>query len=161
MKKWLMPLAATAILTSLSAHAENVVYTWKPDSEKRFNAKDLNHDGTITQEEFLHPYTSSFRRIDLNSDGQISMEEMRRHLENKKPKHVTPEQWSMKSDRHFSRKDTNKDNIISKEEFLTRHQNNFMGYDRDSDGTISREEMRIYWETERAQLEKAKEEAEE
>lgn len=155
MKKWLLPVAAISMILSAPVYAEDV-YTWKPDAEKRFKTKDLNHDGTITKEEFLHPYTAGFNRIDQNGDGQISMDEMRLYLKNKKPKHVSSEQWTMKSDRHFSRKDANKDNVISKDEYMRKHHNSFKGYDRDADENISKEEMRIYWETERAKLEKAK-----
>lgn len=158
MKRWLLPFAAAAAMIATSAQAENYVYTWKPDPEKRFKEKDLNNDGIITKEEFLHPYTTNFRRIDVNGDNQISIEEMRQYMSGKRPEHVTIDQWNVKADHHFGRKDLNKDNIISKEEFMSGYEDNFKGYDRDGSDTISQEEMRIYWETERVQLEKAKEE---
>ena len=81
---------------------------------------------------------------------------MRAYLSKKRPKHVSQEQWNVKADHHFARKDTNKDNVISEEEYMARHHDNFKGYDRDGSDTISLEEMRIYWETERANLEKSK-----
>jgi len=155
MKKWLLPLMMISMACSVQAIAEDV-YTWKPDAEKRFNAKDLNHDGTITKEEFMHPYNTNFTRIDSNGDGQISIEEMRQYMSTKRPKHVTVEQWNVKADHHFDRKDINKDNIISFEEFMSRYEDSFRGYDRDNNEMISLEEMRIYWEAEKAELEKAK-----
>jgi len=157
MKKWLLPLAATSVLFSTSAFAVDQ-YVWKPDAEKRFKTKDLNHDGSISKEEFLHPYAAAFNRIDSDGNNQISIDEMRSYLSKKRPAHVTPEQWNVKADRHFGRKDLNKDNTISKEEFMLRHHDSFKGYDRNKDDSISQEEMRIYWEAERASLEKSKEE---
>mgnify|MGYP005845048029 CR=1 FL=1 len=152
MKKWLLLLAAGCMFFSTSAYAVDVM-KWKPDPEKRFKAKDLNSDGTITKDEFLHPYTWRFNHIDANGDQMISKEELRIHLQDKRPDHVTEKQWSRKSDRHFARKDNNKDNIIAKDEYMHRHEDRFKGYDRDSDGTISREEMRLYWQAEKAKLE--------
>ena len=156
MKKWLLPLAACSVMISTPALAVDQ-YIWKPDADKRFKVKDLNHDGTITKEEFLHPHNSNFDRIDSDNNNQISMEEMRRHLQDKKPEHVTDQQWSTKSDRHFGRKDLNKDNVIAKDEYMSRYEDRFRGFDRDNNESISEEEMRIYWEAERAQLEKSKE----
>ena len=155
MKKWLMPMAICSLIISTPAFAVDV-YTWKPDPDKRFKAKDLNSDGTITKEEFLHPYNGQFQHIDANSDNVITKEEMRLHLKDKRPEHVTEKLWSAKSDRHFGRKDNNKDNIIDRDEFMHRHVNSFKAFDTNSDETISREEMRTYWETEKLKLEKAK-----
>ncbi len=156
MKKWLLPLAASSLMFSLPAFAVDT-YVWSPDHEKRFKAKDLNGDGTITKEEFLHTYNGQFQRIDSDNNKQISMSEMRQYLQHKRPKHVTEKQWSMKTDRHFGRKDRNKDNVISESEFLTKHQRSFEGYDRDGNNEISKDEMRIYWENEKAALESYKE----
>ncbi|HKI60290.1 MAG TPA: hypothetical protein VKA23_04580, partial [Mariprofundaceae bacterium] len=78
---------------------------------------------------------------------------LRLHLVEKRPEHITEKQWSRKADRHFTRKDFNKDNVIAKEEFMQRHEESFKGFDQDSSETISREEMRHYWETERLKLE--------
>ena len=152
MKKWLLPVVAGCIVFSIPAYAVDVM-KWKPDPEKRFKAKDLNSDGTITKEEFLHPYTAQFDHIDANGDGYISKEELRLHMYDKRPDHVTEKQWYRKTDSHFTRKDTNKDNVIAKEEFMQRHENSFKGYDRDSSETISKDEMRLYWEAEKAKLE--------
>lgn len=152
MKKWLLPVAAGCMVFSTSAYAVDVM-KWKPDPEKRFKAKDLNSDGTITKEEFLHPYTAQFDHIDANGDGFISKEELRLHLLDKRPEHVTEKQWSRKSDGHFKRKDSNQDNVISKDEFMQRHEESFKGYDQDGSKTISKEEMRRYWSAEKAKLE--------
>lgn len=152
MKKWLLPVIAGCMFFSTSAYAVDVM-KWKPDPEKRFKAKDLNGDGIITKDEFLHPYISQFNHIDSNGDHLISKEEMRLHLLDKRPAHVNEKQWSRKSDSHFTRKDTNKDNVIAKDEFMHRHEDSFKGYDRNSDETITKEEMRLYWEAEKAKLE--------
>ncbi len=152
MKKWLLPVAAGCMFFSTSAYAVDVM-KWKPDPEKRFKAKDHNSDGIITKDEFLHPYLSQFNHIDSNGDEFISKEEMRQHLVEKRPDHVTEKQWSAKSDSHFRRKDSNKDNVISKDEFMHRHEESFKAFDQDSSETISREEMRNYWQAEKAKLE--------
>jgi len=152
MKKWLLPVAAGCMFFSTSAYAVDVM-KWKPDPEKRFEAKDLNSDGIITKDEFLHPYLAQFNHLDTNGDSMISKEELRQHLVEKRPEHVTEKQWIRKTDSHFTRKDFNKDNVISKDEFMQRHDESFKGYDQDSSGTISKEEMRRYWEAERQKLE--------
>ena len=152
MKKWLLPMAAGCMFFSTPAYAVDVM-KWKPDPEKRFKAKDLNSDGTITKDEYLDPYISQFNHIDANGDELISKEELRMHLREKRPDHVTEKQWSRKTDGHFTRKDSNKDNVIAKDEFMHRHEDSFKGYDRDNDETITKEEMRLYWEAEKAKLE--------
>jgi len=156
MKKWLLPFAAGSLMFSMPAFAIDT-YTWNPDHEKRFKAKDRNGDGTITKKEFLKTHNGQFDRMDHDSNDAISMDEMRLYLEAKKPKHVSEKQWTMKADRHFGRKDLDKDNVISRDEFLSKHYKSFQAYDRDHDDNISEEEMRIYWENEKEALQRFKE----
>ena len=83
------------------------------DRAAMFKAKDTNHDGKLTLEEYLYRFPDEaegrrrFPTFDTNKDGFLSLEE-----------YSTDPKKSAESQARFKRFDKNNDGKVSREEFV-------------------------------------------
>lgn len=133
--------------------------------EQRFNQRDANRDGYLTQSEYGgHP--GNFRALDRDGDNQLSRDEFVRrgggvgggggpvvalpdefaYLDLNADSNLSRAEWYGR-DVPFERADLNNDGRITRDEFRNpptadNRQDRFYGLDADSDGVLSRREWR-------------------
>jgi Ca2+-binding EF-hand superfamily protein len=143
----------------------------KNDGKRYLRSLDDNHDGRITQKEFLGRTQERFDALDLNHDGVISPEEAsqaktaqlkkkaerearKKLLARAKNKKNTPlalpqagAEATAKPARPakppLARLDANGDGRVTRQEYLAKRQEKFAEMDLNHDGVISREEAKI------------------
>lgn len=96
---------------------------------------DVNHDGTITAEEFLAEAKRSFARYDRNGDGKLTLEEY------SGPGGVRSPMGGFIKE-HAADIDSNKDGTVTFEEFSTHVRPMFEKQDRNRDGKLTTDEWR-------------------
>ena len=103
-------------------------------ARKRFDALDANHDGVVTQAEYLAAATAMYRQFDAQGNGKVTASEIA-----SSPK--AQERIEHAAQRIVKRLDTNGDGVVSQSEYLAGAQRRFARLDKNGDGYIDADEM--------------------
>jgi hypothetical protein len=124
-------LAAMPMLASGASH----------DIKVFIGEYDLNHDGSVSKEEFADEREHRFIVTDANHDGGLTHEEYvgeyRTRLQGKNPDAKAMERGMKQADVRFGVLDSNKDGRISRAEYAHSGWNMFTNHDYTKDGAIS------------------------
>ena len=134
----LFPLTATACLLA----AVPMLTTAASHDLKVFIVEyDLNHDGSVSKEEFADEREHRFIVTDANHDGGLSHDEYvgeyRARLATKAPDAKTVERQMKQADVRFGVLDSNKDGHISRAEYAYSGWTMFGKHDYTNDGAVS------------------------
>jgi Ca2+-binding EF-hand superfamily protein len=102
--------------------------------QKYFDKVDTNHDGVVTQDEYLAAATARYKKLDTQGNGQVTAAEIA----------STPR--ALNRDQHLAqhevkRLDTNGDGTVSLSEYLAAAKTRFAKIDKNGDGFIDADEM--------------------
>ena len=146
MKNWLLPAAFVAVALPTAVMAENNVYDPIKRADKMMKSMDKDHNGSVTQEEYLRPAHHRFKGFDTNKNGKVERQELYDFWKNKrKIKTDNINAWEGPTNAHFKKFDNNKDNVISKEEYFGPSVARFKDLDADANGVIDGQELRDHW----------------
>ena len=102
---------------------------------------DLNHDGSVSKEEFSDERERLFIVTDANHDGGLSHDEYvgayRERLMLTKPDEKTVERQMKQADVRYNVLDSNKDGHISRAEYAFSGWRMFVEHDYTKDGTVA------------------------
>jgi Ca2+-binding EF-hand superfamily protein len=103
-------------------------------AQKHFDALDANHDGVVTEDEYLAGATAQFKKLDVQGNGQLTAQSLA----------SSPE--ALKRDEHraqheVKRLDTNGDGVVSQAEYLAAAKTRFGRLDKNGDGFIDSDEL--------------------
>ncbi len=103
-------------------------------AQKYFDKIDTNHDGVVTQDEYIAAATAHFNKIDTNGTGQISAEQIA-----SSPRMVQREQRA--ASREVKRMDTKGDGTVTQAEYVNAAKARFAKLDKNGDGFIDADEL--------------------
>jgi Ca2+-binding EF-hand superfamily protein len=103
-------------------------------AQKYFDKIDANHDGVVTQDEYIAAATAHFNKIDTNGSGQIGTEQIA-----SSPRMVRHEQRV--ASHEVKRMDTDGDGTVSQAEYINAAKARFAKLDKNGDGFIDADEM--------------------
>jgi len=103
-------------------------------AQKRFDALDTNHDGVVTQNEFVAKAIADFRQFDVRGTGKVMASDIAAS-----PK--TQERAARVAERIVKRLDTNGDGVVTLDEFLAAAKQRFARIDKNADGFIDAGEI--------------------
>ena len=103
-------------------------------AQKYFDKIDANHDGVVTQDEYIAAATAHFNKIDTNGTGQISAEQIA-----SSPRMVRREQRI--AAREVKRMDTKGDGTVTQAEYVNAAKARFAKLDKNGDGFIDADEL--------------------
>ena len=103
-------------------------------AQKYFDKIDTNHDGVVTQDEYIAAATAHFNKIDTNGSGQISAEQIA-----SSPRMVQREQRA--ASREVKRMDTKGDGTVTQAEYVNAAKARFAKLDKNGDGFIDADEL--------------------
>ena len=106
------------------------VLTTEEVSDNDRDAFDLDHDGIITQDEYLKKRDFQFNRLDQDADGVWSEQEI-----------ANPKHRPVSGDEAFSFRDKNTDGNISEEENKIDETFEFKRIDKNKDGALNATEF--------------------
>ncbi|MDQ6961565.1 MAG: EF-hand domain-containing protein [Mariprofundaceae bacterium] len=143
MKLRFFPLVCCLCAAPMMAHA---VYDPIKRAHKALEQMDKNHNGSVSEQEYLRPANIRFNRFDTNKDSRIARQELYDYWKNKR-KNLTSNvnAWEGPTNNHFKKHDKNKDDVVTRKEYLERSQLKFDGMDLDHNSILSAEEIRAYW----------------
>jgi Ca2+-binding EF-hand superfamily protein len=102
---------------------------------------DLNHDGSVSKEEFAQERDRRFDATDTNHDGGLSrdeyVDEYRTRLSQKSPDAKNVDKQLKQTDVRFGVLDVNKDGKISRAEYAHSGWTMYTKHDYTNDGAIS------------------------
>lgn len=102
--------------------------------QKYFDRIDANHDGVITQDEYIAAATAHFNKVDANGSGEITAQQIA-----SSPRMVKREQrFAAREVKHM---DTNGDGTVSQDEYINAAKARFAKLDKNGDGFIDASEM--------------------
>jgi Ca2+-binding EF-hand superfamily protein len=102
--------------------------------QKYFDRIDSNHDGVITQDEYIAAATAHFNKVDVNGTGEITAQQIA-----SSPRMVKREQhFAAREVKHM---DTNGDGVVSQDEYIAAAKARFAKLDKNGDGFIDAAEM--------------------
>jgi Ca2+-binding EF-hand superfamily protein len=102
--------------------------------QKYFDRIDANHDGAITQDEYIAAATAHFNKVDVNGTGEITAQQIA-----SSPRMVRHEQRF--AAREVKRMDTNGDGSVSQDEYIAAAKTRFAKLDKNGDGFIEADEV--------------------
>ncbi len=103
-------------------------------AQKYFDKIDANHDGVVTQDEYIAAATAHFNKIDTNGSGQISADQIA-----SSPRMIKREQ--MAATREVKRMDTKGDGTVTQDEYVNAAKARFAKLDKNGDGFIDADEL--------------------
>ena len=113
--------------------------------QKKFDRIDTNHDGVITQDEYVAAAAALYNKIDVNGTGEITADQIA-----SSPRAVKREQRVAAHE--VKKMDTDGDGSVSRDEFVTAAKTRFSKLDKNGDGFIDADEMPAHhWAHQRAQ----------
>jgi Ca2+-binding EF-hand superfamily protein len=102
--------------------------------QKYFDRIDTNHDGVITQDEYVAAATARFNKADTNGSGEITAQQIA-----SSPRMVKREQRF--ASREVKHMDTNGDGVVSQDEYIAAAKARFAKLDKNGDGFIEADEV--------------------
>jgi Ca2+-binding EF-hand superfamily protein len=103
-------------------------------AQKRFDKLDANHDGVVTQDEYLAAATAMYQQFDAQGNGKVTAGEIASSPRAK-------ERVAGATQRMVERLDTNGDGVVSQSEYLAAAQKRFTRLDKNGDGFIDANEL--------------------
>jgi Ca2+-binding EF-hand superfamily protein len=102
--------------------------------QKYFDRIDANHDGVITQDEYIAAATARFNKADVDGTGELTAQQ------------IASSPRTLKREQHFAARevkhmDTNGDGVVSQDEYIAAAKSRFTRLDRNGDGFIDADEM--------------------
>ena len=124
-------LVAAPMLASAASH----------DIKEFIVEYDLNHDGSVSKEEFADERERRFIATDANHDGGLTQDEYvgeyRTRLMGKNPDAKTVERQMKQADVRYGVLDSNKDGHISRAEYACSGWSMYSKHDYTNDGAVS------------------------
>jgi Ca2+-binding EF-hand superfamily protein len=127
---------ARAKLAGTDAAASNPQWQQKRAEfkQKYFDRIDANHDGVITQDEYIAAATARFNKADTNGSGELTAQQ------------IASSPRTVKREQHFAARevkhmDTNGDGVVSQDEYVAAAKTRFAKLDKNGDGFIDADEM--------------------
>jgi len=102
--------------------------------QQHFEKLDTNHDGVVTQDEFVAAATARFQQVDTQGTGRVTANEIASSPQ-------AAERASRMAAHVVQRLDTNGDGVVSQDEFLAAAKKRFSHLDRNGDGFIDADEL--------------------
>lgn len=102
--------------------------------QKVFDRIDTNHDGVITQDEYIAAAAAHFNKIDVNGTGEITAQDIA-----SSPRMVKREQRVAAHE--VKKMDANGDGTVSQDEFVAAAKSRFARLDKNGDGFIDADEV--------------------
>lgn len=127
---------ARAKLASTDAAASNPQWQQKRAAFKQtyFDRIDTNHDGVITQDEYIAAATTRFNKADSTGSGELTAQQIA-----SSPRTVAREQrFAAREVKHM---DSNGDGVVSQDEYIAAAKSRFAKLDKNGDGFIDADEM--------------------
>jgi Ca2+-binding EF-hand superfamily protein len=113
--------------------------------QKMFDRIDANHDGVITQDEYVAAATALYNKIDVNGTGEVTAQDIA-----SSPRAVKREQRV--ASHEVKKMDTDSDGTVSQDEFVAAAKARFSKLDKNGDGFIDADEMPAHhWAHKQAQ----------
>jgi Ca2+-binding EF-hand superfamily protein len=103
-------------------------------AQQRFDKLDANHDGVVTQDEYLAAATAMYRQFDVQDNGKVTAREIAASPQ-------AQERVARATQRMIKRLDTNGDGVVSQAEYLAAAQKRFARLDKNGDGFIDADEL--------------------
>jgi Ca2+-binding EF-hand superfamily protein len=103
-------------------------------AQKYFDAIDTNHDGFITQDEYVAAASAKFKQLDTAGTNELTAAEIA-----SSPK--AQERVSHVADKMIKRMDTNGDGVVSQDEYMAAVKQRFAKMDKNGDGFIDADEL--------------------
>lgn len=103
-------------------------------AQKYFDRIDANHDGVVTQDEYIAAASAHFNKIDTNGSGQIGTEQIA-----SSPRMVRHEQRV--ASHEVKRMDANGDGLVTQDEYMNAAKARFAKLDKNGDGFIDADEI--------------------
>jgi Ca2+-binding EF-hand superfamily protein len=127
----LRTLTAAILLSLLSAPS---MAQMRAGGEGMFEKADVNHDGSVTRDEFLAARAAQFSKYDRNSNGYIDSHDVPKRLAERR-------QQNGGGDLLKDQFDSNDDGKVSKDEFVNGPTLAFDRADKDSNGVLDANEL--------------------
>jgi len=127
---------ARARFASVDASTSNPQWQQKRAEmkQKYFDRIDTNHDGVITQDEYIAAATARFNKADTSGSGEITAQQIA-----SSPRMVKREQrFAAREVKHM---DTNGDGVVSQDEYIAAAKARFAKLDKNGDGFIDADEV--------------------
>ena len=103
-------------------------------AQKRLEKLDTNHDGVVTEDEYLAAATAMYRQFDAQGNGKVTAGEIAAS-----PR--AQERVAHATERMVKHLDTNADGVVSQAEYLAAAQKRFSRMDKNGDGFIDSDEL--------------------
>jgi len=103
-------------------------------AQRRFDKLDTNHDGVVTQDEFVAAAVARFQALDTQGTGQVTAAEIVNS-----PK--AQARVNRVAEHLVKRMDSNGDGAVSQDEFLAAAKKRFERMDKNGDGFIDADEI--------------------
>jgi Ca2+-binding EF-hand superfamily protein len=103
-------------------------------AQKRLDKLDTNHDGVVTQAEYLAAAAAMYSQFDAQGNGKVTASEIAAS-----PR--AQERVAHATERVVKRLDTNADGVVSQAEYLAAAQKRFSRMDKNGDGFIESDEL--------------------
>lgn len=103
-------------------------------AQAEFNKLDANHDGVVTQDEYVAAAQAKFAALDTQGTGQVTAQQI--------ASSATAQQRDLRFAQHEVKKlDTNGDGAVSLDEYLAASKARFAKMDKNGDGFIEADEI--------------------